>query len=149
MALSDTLKAKRERIRGIVNLMAENIVRWARDVYAPKGANWPATNSLAKGIVALKARRVGRVTEATIVSTARSKKGFDYATIQHEKQLAHVTFMPRSTSFVDFGNKGNREQRYRQGYAIGRRGAPKYKSKYLERAAAAAASENLQILRAG
>lgn len=149
MALSDILIAKRRRTAQLVDMMTENVKNKARDVYAPKGANWPAPNSLAGGIVALRARRINGVTTGTVVSTARSKRGFDYAKIQHDKMLAHVAFMPRAASFVDWGGNGNREQRYRKGYQLGRRGAPRYKSEYLTRAGAACADDNLKILRAG
>lgn len=149
MALSDTLNAKRQRLFTLVNFMTENVKKLARDVYSPKGANWPAPNSLAGGIVALNARRINGVITGTVVSSARSRSGFDYAKFQHERTLAHVTFMPRSLSFVDFGSKGNRSQRYSQGYKIARRGAPRFKADYLNRAGAAAADDNAKILRAG
>lgn len=148
MALGEFLRQRRKVLLGAVGLIAENIAREAADVYAPKGASYPGVRSLAKGIVALKPRFVGNAIQCSVVSTARSSSGFDYAKYQHDTMLAHVTFMPRSLSYVDFGGRGNREQRYSRGYKLARRGSPRYKSEYLYRAGAATQAENKKTLEA-
>lgn len=145
--LSDFLRNRRRAVLNAAGLMGETVAKAAADIYSPKGANFPAKNSLAKGIVALNPRHVGRFAECTVVSTARSKSGFDYARFQHDRTLRHVTFMPRSLSYVDFGKSGTREKRYQQGYNAAKAGSPRYPSQYLFRAGAATKAQQLQILR--
>jgi hypothetical protein len=148
MALSDFLTARRRAMLNAVGLSGERTAQVSGDVYAPKGVSFPGTNSLAGQIKALTPRRIGRFAECTVVSRARSRSGFDYAKYQHDRVLRHVSFMPRSLSFVDFGQSGTRAQKYPQGYRAAAAGSPRYKSEYLVKGAAATRMDHVNIIRA-
>lgn len=97
---------------------------------APKGY----TLQLSRGIRALKpVLRDGEVV-GLVISEARSREGYNYAIIQHEAKLRHITTQPLKETF------GNTEKEYKVNYArrvaeekSGGAQLPKYETQYMVR----------------
>lgn len=135
MSLSDEIRKKKDRLKAAVAQVGELVAFKAAETYAPKGPNFPSELSLAKQIVPLKVRKEGNRFVCLVVSSARSRSGFDYAEKQHNNpNLRHSQNPPGGTSFADFGHGNTREDRYRTGLAEAV-GASKFATQYLKKAA--------------
>lgn len=136
MSLSDEIRKKKHRLKMAVERGADMIAATAAERYASKGPNFPSELSLSKQIVPLAVREVGKKFQCIIVSSARSRSGYDYAARQHDDaNLRHTVNPPGGTSFADWGRGSSREKRYRSGLQLAV-GAPRFPLKYLEKASA-------------
>lgn len=147
MGLADRLRGWKRRLVETTAQEAELVVQVAAERYAPKGPNYPSTQSLAKNIVALPVQVKGSKISVTIVSTARARNGYDYAPRQHnDENLRHTVNPPGGTSFADFAQGRSRENRYAKGLKNAGN-PPRFATKYLIRALGATAHERMLIRR--
>ena len=148
MSLSDQLAKKKHRVKLAVERIGDMVAFTAAEVYASKGKNFPSELSLAKQIVPLKVKDTGKKFECIVVSSARSRSGYDYAKRQHDDpNLRHVVNPPGGSSFADWGRGNTREKRYNSGIKMAA-GSPKYPLKYMEKSAIVRRSDAVTELKA-
>lgn len=96
--------------------------------YAPKGH----TLQLSRGIRALPplVSKDGIIT-GRIISSARSRSGYDYAEKQHNISLRHFSEQPLRQGFVDVGEGSTRRARYNDGRIKLLGSSPVYAAEYL------------------
>jgi hypothetical protein len=115
----------------------------ASELYAPKGH----TLQLSRGIRALKpvvnsdGTVIGR-----IISSARSKSGYDYAERQHNVVLRHYSEQPLRLGYTDAGTGRTSRARYRSGYLRLKDSSPKYATEYLNKALEGRRAQIVQML---
>lgn len=148
MSLSDQLAKKKHRVKLAVERIADMVAETAAERFAAKGPNFPSELSLAKQIVPLKVKDTGKKFECIVISSARSRSGYDYAKRQHDDpNLRHVVNPPGGSSFADWGRGSTREKRYASGLKLAV-GSPKFPLKYMEKAAAVRRADAVKELKA-
>lgn len=102
----------------------------AAEIYAPKGH----TLQLSRGIRALKpVTSTDGVVTGRIISSAKTKAGYDYAERQHNVSLRHYTEQPLRLGFADVGTGRTSRERWRSGYIRLKDSSPKYATEYLNK----------------
>lgn len=135
---SITLAIAQAMYRGSILVASE-----ASENFAPKGH----TLQLSRGIRAIKPviDSTGNVV-GQVISSARSKDGYDYAAKQHNVKLRHYSEQPLRQGFVDVGTGRTRRARYRDGYIKLKDSSPKYATEYLNKGLDARRDQLLRMI---